>query len=28
VVWNILVGWLGLSAWLCFLPTPAHLLIS
>jgi len=27
-LWNISVGQLGLSAWLCPLPAPAHLLIS
>jgi len=28
VVWNIVVGQLGLAAWLCSLPGPAHLLVS
>jgi len=28
VVWNISTGQLGLAAWLCSLPDPAHLLIS
>jgi len=28
VVWNILIEQLGLAAWLCFRPAPAHLLIS
>ena len=27
-VWNISTSQLGLAAWLCCLPTPAHLLIS
>jgi len=26
VVWNISIGQLGLAAWLCSLPAPAHLL--
>jgi len=28
MVWNIPTGYLGLSVWLCFLPAPAHLVIS
>jgi len=28
MIWNIPVGQLGLLAWLCSLPAPAHLLIS
>jgi len=28
VVWNISIGQLGLAAWLCSLPAPAHLLCS
>jgi len=28
VVWNISTGQLGLAAWLCSLPAPAHLLMS
>jgi len=28
MVWNISTGQLGLAAWLCSLPAPAHLLIS
>jgi len=28
MVWNISVGQLGLAAWLCSLPAPAHQLIS
>jgi len=28
MVWNISTGQLGLSAWLCSLPAPAHLLVS
>jgi len=28
MVWNISVGQLGLAAWLCSCPAPAHLLIS
>ena len=28
VVWNIPVAQLGLAAWLCSLPAPAHLLVS
>jgi len=28
MVWNISIGQLGLAAWLCSLPAPAHLLIS
>jgi len=27
MLWNIYVGQLGLAAWLCSLPAPAHLLI-
>jgi len=27
VVWNISIGQLGLAAWLCSLPAPAHLLV-
>jgi len=27
-IWNISIGQLGLAAWLCSLPAPAHLLIS
>jgi len=27
-VWNICTGQLGVAAWLCSLPSPAHLLIS
>ena len=28
MVWNISIGQIGLGAWLCSLPAPAHLLIS
>ena len=28
MVWHISTGQLGLAAWLCSLPAPAHLLIS
>jgi len=28
MVWNISLGQLGVSVWLCSLPDPAHLLIS
>jgi len=28
MVWNISIGQLGLSAWLCSLPAPAHLFFS
>jgi len=28
MVWNISIGQLGLAAWLCSLPAPAHRLIS
>ena len=28
VMWNISIGQLGLAAWLCSLPAPAHLLVS
>jgi len=28
MVWNISIGQLGLAAWLCSLPAPAHLLSS
>jgi len=28
MVWNISTGQLGLAAWLCSLPAPAHLLLS
>ena len=28
MVWNISIGQLGMAAWLCCLPAPAHLLLS
>jgi len=28
MVWNISIGQLGLAAWLCYLPAPAHPLID
>jgi len=28
MAWNISTGQPGLAAWLCSLPTPAHLLVS